>query len=543
MSDQNTERSTPSQQRYLSLLGRILIPSLLSGLIPLLLIGFFAMRGFSRASDVAEEAARNALDQEALQALQLQAELIADNVEDLLDQTVQDAFDLAVLPPDPELYSFFYEQHVSEIQYPKEEFVSISEEIPLYREMAFLDLNGQELLKIVNGQQVDTRFLTNVSDPANTGFGMEDYFSRSQNLAIGRIYVSPVTGWHAGQIKQPGNTLNAERIVGSEFGAYEAVIRFVTPHINQDREIDGFVVLSLDHRHVIEQAIHFESTEPGRVVWPDYTSGNYAVLFDHEGYTIAHPRLNRIRGLNFDGQLIDYWDEETSRNDREKLAFNWAKAGFLNQTFPAAYEAVMQNQAGFTTRTNNQDVTILTYYQPIPFEHGVYRDSGLFGGVTIGASLNRFHAAADVVGETIEQQQESVQSKLWWITAFGMGILVVAAVFIARSVTGPIRLLTQAAHRLEEGILEAELLDQIIERPLQDEVGTLAAVFKTMAEKIQLREKKLKATVKKLKIEIDQQKSQRKVQEIVESDFFRKLEKEANEMRDRRDKKLEGEPV
>ncbi len=543
MSDQPTDLSTSSHQQYLSLLGRILIPSLLSGLIPLLLIGFFAMRGFSRASDVAEQTARNALDQEALDALQLQAETIAENVEGLLDQAIQDTFGLAILPADPELYAFFYEQHIAEIQYPKDELVSISEEVPLYREIAFLDLTGQEKLKIVNGQRVSERFLLDVSDPENTTYATEDYFARSEKLAIGRIYVSPVTGWHAGQIKQPGNTLDAERTIGSEFGRYEAVIRFVTPHINTDGEIDGFVVLSLDHRHVIEQAIHFESTEPGQVVWPDYTSGNYAVLFDHEGYTIAHPRLNRIRGLNFDGQLIDYWDNETSRNDREKLAFNWAKAGFLNETFPAAYEAVMQNQAGFTTRTNNQDITILTYYQPIPFEHGVYRDSGLFGGVTIGASLNRFHAAADTVGETIEQQQDSVQTKLWWITAAGVALLITSAILIARSVTGPIRTLTQAAYRLEEGVLEAELLDEIIERPLQDEVGTLAAVFKAMAEKVQLREKKLKATVQKLKIEIDQQKSQRKVQEIADSDFFKKLEKEANVMRDRRDKKLEGEPI
>ena len=225
------------------------------------------------------------------------------------------------------------------------------------------------------------------------------------------------------------------------------------------------------------------------------------------------------------------------------MAFNWAHAGFLNATFPAAYEAVMQNQAGFTTRTNNQEVTILTYYHPIPFEHGVYRESGQFGGVTIGASLNRFHEAADAVGETIEQQQESLQSKLLWITVIGMGLLVTAAILIARSVTGPVRLLTQAAYRLEEGVLEADLLDEIIERPIQDEVGTLAAVFKTMAEKVQLREKKLRATVQKLKIEIDQQKSQKKVDEIVDSDFFRKLEKEANVMRERRDRKIEGELV
>ncbi|MEM9777741.1 MAG: HAMP domain-containing protein, partial [Chloroflexota bacterium] len=145
------------------------------------------------------------------------------------------------------------------------------------------------------------------------------------------------------------------------------------------------------------------------------------------------------------------------------------------------------------------------------------------------------------VGMTIGAQQASLQRNLLWITLVGVGLLVTAAVFIARSVTGPVRLLTQAAQRLEEGVMEAELLDEIINRPVQDEVGKLAAVFKEMAEKVQMREKKLKATVQKLKIEIDQQKSQKKVKEIIDSDFFRQLEKQADLMRERRDRKIEGE--
>lgn len=538
---ENETQTQAEQQRYISLLGRILIPSLLSGLIPLVLIGFFAVRGFATASDVAEETARNALDDESLEALQLQAETIADNVTTLLDQAVEDTLALSLVPAEADLYTLFYDQHNADILYPENDYVSIVEKIPLYREMAFIDLTGQERLKIVNGFQVEDRLLTNVSQPENTTYGTEDYFQQVQNFKMGSLYVSAVTGWHAGQSKQPGNTLDSNRYAGSQFGRYEAIIRFITPHANKQGEVDGYVMLALDHRHVIEQAIHFEAAQPGRIVWPDYNSGNYAVLFDHEGYTIAHPRLNRIRGLDISGELTQHWNDEVSRNDREKLAFNWAHAGYLSETFPAAYKAVMQKTSGYTTRTNNDDVTIVTYYEPIPFEYGVYADSGLFGGVTIGAGLESFHMAADEVGLMIESQQVSLQRNLLWITLVGVGLLVMAAVFIARSVTEPVRLLTQAAHRLEEGVLEAEMLDEIIERPVQDEVGTLAAVFKEMAEKVQMREKKLKATVQKLKIEIDQQKSQKKVQEIVDSDFFRQLEKQADLMRERRDRKIEGE--
>ena len=62
--------------------------------------------------------------------------------------------------------------------------------IPLYKEMALIDKNGNEQIKIVDGQA--TKKLVNVSNPANTTYKTEDYFAKTKNLNKGEFYVSPV---------------------------------------------------------------------------------------------------------------------------------------------------------------------------------------------------------------------------------------------------------------------------------------------------------------------------------------------------------------
>ena len=55
-----------------------------------------------------------------------------------------------------------------------------------------------------------------------------------------------------------------------------------------DGELAGVVVLSLDHRHLMEFSQHISPTEDRNVVFPPYDSGNYAFMFDNEGWIITH---------------------------------------------------------------------------------------------------------------------------------------------------------------------------------------------------------------------------------------------------------------
>ena len=71
--------------------------------------------------------------------------------------------------------------------------------IPLYDEIALLDINGIQIAKFVAPNSTKTRFpfleeLLDVSDPRNTFVRAERYFEELRNLRPGEIYVSEVIG-------------------------------------------------------------------------------------------------------------------------------------------------------------------------------------------------------------------------------------------------------------------------------------------------------------------------------------------------------------
>lgn len=119
-----------------------------------------------------------------------------------------------------------------------------------------------------------------------------------------------------------------------------------------------------------------------------------------------------------------------------------------------------------------------------------------------------------------------------FVLSYGLGLLLV--VVGARSLTSPLRRLTEIAEQFAEGDYSHDFSDLTGER-LTDEVDTLARVFEVMIEKVSGREKKLKERVEQLEIQLDTGKRDAAVDEIVSSDYFVELQSKAKEMRQRRD--------
>ncbi len=188
------------------------------------------------------------------------------------------------------------------------------EEIPLYSELAFIGPDGQERLRIV-GDRVDKR-LRNVADPANTTYLSETYFREARDLPPGKIYVSHLTGWHVGREEQLRGAPTPEAAV--EGARYQGVIRFAAPVHDAAGRLQGVVVLSLDHRHLMEFTQHITPTADRYVVFPSYDSGNYAFMFDDEGWIITHPKYWDIRGLDRQGRLVPPYTADSSPEAVEK---------------------------------------------------------------------------------------------------------------------------------------------------------------------------------------------------------------------------------
>lgn len=109
-------------------------------------------------------------------------------------------------------------------------------------------------------------------------------------------------------------------------------------------------------------------------------------------------------------------------------------------------------------------------------------------------------------------------------------LLIVASVVVAKTMARPIHELTAAARAIEhDEAFEPESIAGVAAQG--DELGQLARVFRDMALAVQERERKLKNQVRQLRIQIDEEKRQRQVKEIVEDDFFQDLQARARERR------------
>lgn len=86
-----------------------------------------------------------------------------------------------------------------------------------------------------------------------------------------------------------------------------------------------------------------------------------------------------------------------------------------------------------------------------------------------------------------------------------------------------------AAAAVEADDFDPGSLDEVAGR--DDALGQLARVFQRMAREVFERERRLKAQVQQLRIEIDEAKAARTVEEITDTDYFRDLQEKASRLR------------
>ena len=101
---------------------------------------------------------------------------------------------------------------------------------------------------------------------------------------------------------------------------------------------------------------------------------------------------------------------------------------------------------------------------------------------------------------------------------------------LSNLLTRPIVKLTGAAEKIGEGDYTYDL-KSFHSRRLADEVSTLAEVFAFMVSKVKQREESLRMQVRELKVEIDEVKRKKQVQQITGSDFFQNLQAKSSRIR------------
>jgi len=135
----------------------------------------------------------------------------------------------------------------------------------------------------------------------------------------------------------------------------------------------------------------------------------------------------------------------------------------------------------------------------------------------------------------------AVQSRVVLLASLLSLVATLAAIAASRTLSGPLRTLTEAASQLEANRpLDNALLARVVRR--RDDLGFLARQLQEAARQSQKREASLKAQVAALHIEIDHGRRDQDVAMIVDSAFFNDLKSAAADLRKQRRAGRQGSP-
>jgi signal transduction histidine kinase len=305
--------------------------------------------------------------------------------------------------------------------------------------------------------------------------------------------VSHLTGYHVSKQEQLNGADEPENAF--EGKNYQGVIRFAAATFDRRGSFNGAVVISLDHRHLMEFSQHIDPGNKFSTVFPSYKSGNYAFIFDDEGWIITHPKYWDIRGLDRNGKLVPPYTEKSRAEDIKsgRIPFNLDYEGFIHPNYPYVAAEIRKQKAGFVDTTNVGGAKKIMAYAPIIYSSGDYGRYGVFGGVTIGFQLDRFQNAARKGSRLINQQLGEHRTRSGIILVMTAILASFSAWFLSRGITRPLLQLTEGAYKLAEGDIRTRVAISS-----SDEIGELARTFNVMADELETRKNNLLATLDEL---------------------------------------------
>ncbi|NTV41889.1 MAG: GAF domain-containing protein [Syntrophobacteraceae bacterium] len=479
-----------------SITRKFILAFLVLSIIPLCILGIITLQSLRAIGQRAIDSSTAQLEHRAREALELRVIELANRVSQSLHSCETDLLTLKMLPIDAAVYQKFSLSHRRTIwtrEGTNEEPIEIRKDIPLYREIAFIGPDGIERVRILDDQITAKAGLRDVSKPENTTYKSERYFSETRELKADDIHVTHLTGWYVTRDEQLGRAARLEDAV--EGKKYEGVIRFSSPLFARDGRFEGILVLSLDHRHLMELTLHILPTEERFIVFPSYSSGNYAFMFDDEGWIISHPKFFDIRGLLPDGTEFDPRAPAYARERllEGKVPFNLDHVSFINPNYPFIAQEVREGRSGVTSTFNVGGTPRVMAYAPIFFDRGPYSRFGIFGGITIGVETAKFREPALLTGAKIDEMVTQTKWNSLIILGATAFMAVLFAILLARTVTRPILNLAGKASEIAAGSIPSDIAVHT-----GDELELLAMNFATMARQIREHRENLEGSLEEL---------------------------------------------
>jgi len=390
--------------------------------IPLSLMAILIANGIFKLGITAKERAVTVLDQKSQEEIKIRTVNTADEVASFLSERKKDLLVATIIPATEAAFKQFVNENKRNIWVKSNDKI-VQEPALLYTEMAFIDRNGNEQIKISNGQVVPKSKLVNVSTPANTTYNSEDYFNKAKALNKGDIYVSRVTGWYVNRQEFEQN----KRFTG--------VIRFATPLFSKEG-FSGVVVLALDYRHLAGFTDHIIPTQAQLVFEADASTGNYAYMVDNKGFMISHPNDYHIAGLYKDGRPVPPLTEKTAEEQIKKgeEVLNLNLLGFMDPNLPEVAKDAAAGNSGIKMYKFGGHTKFVAY-APIKFYTDEYPKPGGFGWVGMGVDVEKWNELAVATSQKIEKEAKAWSTTIILILIISVVILFLISALLARGIS------------------------------------------------------------------------------------------------------------
>ncbi len=443
--------------------------------------------------------------------------------------------------------TFASEQNANRFNYVKPTGFTFKSK-PLYLEMTFVDLNGQEKVKITTSDIMDPA-LKDISDKKNTFIKAENYFEELKELKAGEIYVSDVIGAYVGapfigpytpeNAKKRNLPFEPEKVAFSgpenpNGKRFQGVVRWATP-VEKEGKIIGYVTLALNHDHIMELVNHLTPKAERYTELSDPIEGDYVFIWDHKGRSIVHPRHHSIVGYDPEtGDPYPAWLEDTIYEQWQSSGKSYAEFIETVPTFvdqrrdrKPAKEQLIKGDVGLDCRYLNfapqctdwyaatkdggsasflilwSGLWKLTTTAAIPYHTGQYGDTQRgFGIITATSGIENFHAPAietqkkiqDIITDTdteldgvAEETFATIASHLWETTLSLSVSTVVMTLLVILVAIWMASTITQKITYLITGITRFRQGERQFRfnEPVKDELGILADSLDDLSQSIE----------------------------------------------------------
>jgi len=302
---------------------------------------------------------------------------ISKTIRDLLDGAAKDIKTLSLIELTSSALKTFYRCHIKEATLINSETENITKAtIPLYNEMVYMDNNGNEIIKLINGKNSknllknDECFSKNLCDKKSRKLAL--------NLKPNKIFFGNLMRYYV-----PKN--EKEPYLGKYTIYYK---------VNS-----GLYELGLDYRHFVSILFlpSFPYYSKSDLLFA-YDNGNYIYILDSKNEFIAHPKHWHIYGIDKKSGNIALPMIQDEDEGFKRLNITLYKGKKLKKYFYRLLnESLVKKDIDIFRASNLKGKNHVYTVAPIFVNEGQFNKTAPWGHVVIGCSIEFFEEPTKVV--------------------------------------------------------------------------------------------------------------------------------------------------